>query len=110
MSTIEIPESGTVTVKVGGSSFNLDAYKTYNSLLTIRSRIADEEKPVEDFHQAACDYFVSVGLPTLNHFQADKLIAAFEKAVIALGEPQPGEGTPSLPGSMEPKSSPSQVA
>jgi len=90
-----IPDDGMVTVKFAGGSFTLDAYRVYNSLLTIRARLTDEEKPIEDFHAAMVDYFASEGLPKLNHYQVDKLAAAFEKAVTKLGEPKPGEGTPS---------------
>ncbi len=98
---IDITADGRVKVKIGSDDFTFDAYRVHNSLITIRNRIADEEKPVEDFHEAVVEYFQANGLPTLTHFQADRLVTSFERAVIELGKELTGGGTQSSPVSTE---------
>jgi len=107
---IEIPDEGMINVQIAGGTFQFDAYKVHNSLLSIREKIANEEKPVEDFHQAAVDYFAGLGLPPLTHFQADCLIARLQQAVTELGKALMGEPMQCSPTCSEPAPSSSPAA
>jgi|HubBroStandDraft_6_1064221.scaffolds.fasta_scaffold1426407_1 hypothetical protein len=109
-SMLEIPDDGKVTIKIGGTEFTLDAYRTHNSLVTIRNKITDEEKPIEDFHEAVVQYFAGQGIPNLTHFQADRLVTGFEQAVDELGKVHVGGRTHSLPTILGQAPSTSQAA
>lgn len=102
---IEIPDSGTVAVKIGDKTFTLDAYETHNDLLELRQKILmDDEKPVQEFHRATVEYLKGKGLPELNHFQADRLVTAMLKAVTELGKGE-GEAAVTSPTPASPESS-----
>ena len=83
---IDIPESGEIEVHIGKVKYTLDAYQTHNELLSIRVKMADEDKPIEEFHQTVVEYLQGKGLPKFNHFQADQFVTQVQKAVEKLGK------------------------
>lgn len=100
--TLEIPDSGTVTVRVRGEEHTLDAYETYNRVIQIQNDCADADLPAHEFHARVVALLESRGLPRLNHFQADQFVQRLTKAVDELGK-APGTGpTPDSPPSTAP--------
>jgi hypothetical protein len=106
MPDLSIPESGFVTVEIGGQTARVDAYRAYNQLLVFdreaRAEFPDPEAAAERqvaYLDRVCVLLAGCGLPDVSHWAADRFDDQICKAVDELGKAAGTAPTPDSPAS-----------
>ncbi len=88
--SLEIPESGFVTVKIGEASASIDLYSANNQLASIYAEVneafpgANNAKLAHERLSRVCDLLESLNLGRVSHYSADQFETAIFDAFDAL--------------------------